>query len=171
MFRYSGAYLQIHLETFGKTGCRRIVPGEFLAVDPKGRAVLIGAVEKQKLVYVLNRDTKAKLTMSSPLEANKSHTVTFATTGIDVGFENPIFACLEYDYDDKDKPEMMLVYYELDLGLNNVVRRWSDAVDRTANLVISGNFRLTCQCRVEVMVQEVFWFVRQITSPTKIKDM
>jgi splicing factor 3B subunit 3 len=32
----------VHCETFGKTGCRRIVPGQYVAVDPKGRAVLIG---------------------------------------------------------------------------------------------------------------------------------
>lgn len=31
-----------HQETFGKSGCRRIVPGQFLAIDPKGRAVMIG---------------------------------------------------------------------------------------------------------------------------------
>lgn len=33
---------QVHMETFGKTGCRRVVPGQFLASDPKGRAVMIG---------------------------------------------------------------------------------------------------------------------------------
>lgn len=33
---------RVHQETFGKTGCRRIVPGQYLAVDPKGRAILIG---------------------------------------------------------------------------------------------------------------------------------
>lgn len=31
-----------HQETFGKSGCRRIVPGQYLAIDPKGRAVMIG---------------------------------------------------------------------------------------------------------------------------------
>ncbi len=46
---------RVHMETFGKSGCRRIVPGQYLAIDPKGRAVMIGAVEKQKLVYILNR--------------------------------------------------------------------------------------------------------------------
>jgi splicing factor 3B subunit 3 len=51
------AFIKIHQETFGKTGVRRIVPGEFLAVDPKGRAIMIGAVEKQKFVYILNRDS------------------------------------------------------------------------------------------------------------------
>ena len=34
--------LQVHQETFGKSGCRRIVPGQYLAVDPKGRAAMIG---------------------------------------------------------------------------------------------------------------------------------
>ena len=48
---------RVHMETFGKSGCRRIVPGQYLAIDPKGRAVMIGAVEKQKLVYILNRDS------------------------------------------------------------------------------------------------------------------
>lgn len=33
---------RIHMETFGKSGCRRIVPGQYLAIDPKGRAVMIG---------------------------------------------------------------------------------------------------------------------------------
>ena len=41
---------RVHLETFGKSGCRRAVAGQYLAADPKGRAVMIGAIEKQKLV-------------------------------------------------------------------------------------------------------------------------
>ncbi len=90
---------KVHQETFGKSGCRRIVPGQFLATDPKGRAFMIGAVEKQKLVYILNRDAQAHLTISSPLEAHKSSTVCFNLTGVDVGFENPMFACLEVDYE------------------------------------------------------------------------
>ena len=127
---------QIHQETFGKSGCRRIVPGQYLAVDPKGRAVMIGwsglycllvlvyalsysvifkcrilkltfdsasvesgSVEKQKLVYILNRDAQARLTISSPLEAHKSNTLVYHMVGVDVGFENPTFACLEIDYE------------------------------------------------------------------------
>lgn len=42
---------KIHQETFGKSGCRRIVPGQFLAVDPKGRAVMIGNVKELKWLY------------------------------------------------------------------------------------------------------------------------
>ncbi|KAG2186047.1 hypothetical protein INT43_002485 [Umbelopsis isabellina] len=136
---------KVHQETFGKSGLRRIVPGQYLAADPKGRAVMIGAVEKQKLVYILNRDSAANLTISSPLEAHKSHTVVQDIVGVDVGFENPIFACLEIDYSEADQDptgealketEKILTYYELDLGLNHVVRKWSEPVDYKANMLI-----------------------------------
>lgn len=94
---------KVHQETFGKSGCRRIVPGQYLAIDPKGRAVMVGAVEKQKLVYILNRDAEARLTISSPLEAHKSNTLVYHMVGVDVGFENPMFACLEIDYEVRSK--------------------------------------------------------------------
>ncbi|KAM0799652.1 CPSF A subunit region-domain-containing protein [Usnea florida] len=135
---------RLHLETFGKSGIRRVIPGQYLAVDPKGRACLIASVEKNKLVYVLNRDAQAELTISSPLEAHKAQTLVFALVGLDVGYENPVFAALEVDYTECDQDptgqafdelEKHLVYYELDLGLNHVVRKWSDPVDRTATML------------------------------------
>ncbi len=61
---------------------------------------MVTAVEKQKLVYILTRDSSARLTISSPLEAHKAHTIVFSVCGVDVGFENPIFACLEVDYEE-----------------------------------------------------------------------
>jgi splicing factor 3B subunit 3 len=137
---------KIHQETYGKTGCRRIVPGQYLAVDPKGRAFMIGAVEKQKFVYIMNRDTNNKLTISSPLEAHKSHTIIFDICGVDVGYENPLFAVLESDYgevEEKDSPmvtgiaEKNLTFYEMDLGLNHVVRKNTTKVDPTANYIIT----------------------------------
>eukprot|EP01119_Soliformovum_irregulare_P015210 TRINITY_DN424_c0_g1_i1.p1 TRINITY_DN424_c0_g1~~TRINITY_DN424_c0_g1_i1.p1 ORF type:complete len:1199 (+),score=332.07 TRINITY_DN424_c0_g1_i1:182-3778(+) len=131
---------KIHQETFGKSGCRRIVPGQYLATDPKGRAVMIGAVEKQKFVYILNRDSAARLTISSPLEAHKAHTVVYSMCGVDVGFDNPRFACLEQDYEVEEEgqpPQKMLTYYELDLGLNTVVRKVPVPVDSRSNLVIT----------------------------------
>lgn len=96
-------FVKVHQETFGRSGCRRIVPGQYLACDPKGRACMIAAVEKQKFVYVLNRDTAAKLTISSPLEAHKSHTIVFSIIGLDMGFDNPVFAAIELDYADVDQ--------------------------------------------------------------------
>lgn len=61
--------------------------------------IFTGAVEKQKLVYILNRDAQARLTISSPLEAHKSNTLVYHMIGVDIGFENPTFACLEIDYE------------------------------------------------------------------------
>ena len=41
---------------------------------------------------MLNRDTASRLAISSPLEAHKSNAIIFHTCGVDVGFDNPIFA-------------------------------------------------------------------------------
>ena len=95
-----GCFEKVHAETYGKTGCRRIVPGQYVATDPRGRALMVAAVEKQKLVYILNRDSAARLTISSPLEAHKSQTVCFDLVGVDVGYDNPIFAALEVDQEE-----------------------------------------------------------------------
>lgn len=125
---------------------RRVIPGQYLACDPKGRACFIASVEKNKLVYVLNRNAQAELTISSPLEAHRPHTLVYALAALDVGYENPIFACLECDYGESDQDptgkayeevEKQLVYYELDLGLNHVVRKWSEPVARSSNLLFS----------------------------------
>lgn len=138
-------FVKIHQETYGKTGCRRIVPGEFIASDPKGRAIMIGAVEKQKFVYILNRDSNNMLTISSPLEAFKPHLLTLYMVGVDVGIENPQFACLEVDYGDVDtgysavntgKAQKTLTFYEMDLGLNHVIRKNIFPVDSTAHMLI-----------------------------------
>ncbi|KAG2485365.1 hypothetical protein HYH03_015856 [Edaphochlamys debaryana] len=140
------AWVKVHQETFGRSGCRRIVPGQYVAVDPKGRACMVGAVEKQKFVYVLNRDNLANLTISSPLEAHKSHHITFSICAMDCGFDNPIFAAIELDYSEADQDptgeaasvaQKHLTFYEMDLGLNNVVRKWTDAVDNGANLLVA----------------------------------
>lgn len=96
------SFKKLHQETYGKSGSRRIVPGQYLATDPKGRAVMIGAVEKAKLVYILNRDAAANLTISSPLEAHKQQAIILSMVGVDVGFDNPLFAALEVDYSDSD---------------------------------------------------------------------
>ena len=129
----------VHCMTFGKTGCRRSTPGNYIAGDPKGRAVMISSIEKRKLVYVLNRDATGKPTIASPLEAHRTRTITFCTIGLDNGYDNPIFATLELQYPDMEisdetteSVDKQLAYYELDLGLNHVSRRWATTVHRSA---------------------------------------
>ncbi|KAH9839239.1 CPSF A subunit region-domain-containing protein [Rhodofomes roseus] len=141
----TSSFTKVHQETYGKSGARRIVPGQYLATDPKGRSVMISAVEKAKLVYILNRDAAANLTISSPLEAHKNNSIIHHIVGLDVGFDNPMFAALEVDYSESDQDptgeafnnaEKLLTYYELDLGLNHVVRKWSEPTDPRANLLV-----------------------------------
>ncbi|KAF2119863.1 CPSF A subunit region-domain-containing protein [Lophiotrema nucula] len=134
----------IHFETFGKSGVRRVIPGEYLAVDPKGRAIMVASIEKNKLVYILTRSGQTDISISSPLEAHKPQTLVYYLLGLDVGYDNPMFAALELDFSQSDQDpsgeayemvEKELVYYELDLGLNHVVRKWSETVDRTSNML------------------------------------
>ncbi|KAJ8903598.1 hypothetical protein NDN08_004702 [Rhodosorus marinus] len=130
-----GRFDQVHCENFGKSGVRRIVPGQYTVADPRGRACLLGALEKQKFVYVLNRDSKENLTISSPLEAHKTGVVCYDVAALDVGFENPIFAALERPYEAPKKK--LLVYYELDLGLNHAMRKQAVQVEDSATKVCS----------------------------------
>lgn len=139
-------FVKVIQETYGKTGCRRIVPGEYLAADPKGRVLLVGAVERQKFVYQMNRDQHNKLIVSSPLEAHKPHTLTLDICALDNGLENPQFACIEIDYGEPDSKEdavvtgkyhKMLVVYEVDLGLNHVVRKFAEPLPETAHRLVA----------------------------------
>ncbi|KAI0008531.1 CPSF A subunit region-domain-containing protein [Xylariaceae sp. FL0662B] len=135
-------FSRLHSEAFGKSGVRRVTPGQYLAADPKGRACLVASVEKNKFIYVLNRNVQAELTISSPLEAHRYGTLVLSMIALDVGYSNPVFAALETDYSELDQdpsgqayPDVELVYYELDLGLNHVVRKWSEPVDPTSSLL------------------------------------
>jgi len=118
------------------------VPGEYLACDPKGRAVMIGAIEKQKFVYIIQRNTEKKIAISSPLPAHKNHTITFDLVGVDVGWDNPMFASLEVDYGDKSSKfssvvtgnvSKNVIFYELDLGLNHVIRKHCEPAPESAH--------------------------------------
>ena len=143
--RAGGGWNKLHQETYGKSGARRAVPGQYLAADPRGRAVMVAALERTRLVYTLNRDSDSALTISSPLEAHKSQTVTFAVAGLDVGYDNPVFAAIELDCGPSDADpsgaaaaaaQKQLAFYELDLGLNHVVRAGCAPIDNGANLLV-----------------------------------
>lgn len=54
----------IHCEIFGKSGCRRIVPGQYLAADPKGRALIVGI---WRLIFHLFNTISMVVTHSSYL--------------------------------------------------------------------------------------------------------
>lgn len=59
-----------------------------------------------------NRETKVRLHFEPrcgqqtrhllALEAHKSHNITFSITGLDVAYDNPVFAAIELDYSEAD---------------------------------------------------------------------
>ncbi|KAK5122599.1 hypothetical protein LTR85_003862 [Meristemomyces frigidus] len=137
-------FKRVHLETFGKSGVRRTVPGQYLASDPRGRCCMLASAEKNKVLYIVNRNSEGAIMISSPHEANQWASLCFAVCALDTGWEHPIFAALEVDYSDSEndpsgemyeRREKQLVYYTVDLGLNHVVKSWSDTVDYTANMI------------------------------------
>ncbi|ORY16460.1 CPSF A subunit region-domain-containing protein [Clohesyomyces aquaticus] len=107
---------------------------------------MMAAIEKDKLVWTLSRtgQTDVSISISSPLGVHRPQTLVYYALGMDVGYENPIFALLEVDYSESDadpsgeafhEVKKELSYYELDLGLNHVVHRGRTTVDRTANML------------------------------------
>ena len=134
------------------------MPGQNISTDPMGRAFMISAIEKQKFVYIMNRDSENKLTISSPLETHKSHGIIFDTCGVDVGHDNPLFATIEVDYgeiDEFDAPvitgeiKKTIAFYEMDLGLNHVIRKSTSPVDSSATNLLQGRLELTSASRQE----------------------
>ncbi|PHH70791.1 hypothetical protein CDD82_6921 [Ophiocordyceps australis] len=176
-------FSRVHMETYGKSGVRRVIPGEYLVCDPKGRAFLVASVEKNKLVYVLNRiasadgNLAAELTISSPLEAHKPGTLVIAMVALDVGYSNPVFAALEVDCTEVDQDgtgqaladvQTQLVYYELDLGLNHVVRKWSEPVDPTASTLFQVPGGLDGPSGVLVCGQESITYMHSNQEPLRV---
>jgi splicing factor 3B subunit 3 len=104
---------------------------------------MIAAIEKDHLVYVTSRDTNNILTVSSPVEATRNRALTFDLIGLDVGNDNPTFAALESSYleditvtSSSSTAQKELVFYEYDLGINTLVRKWSHIVSNTAHVLI-----------------------------------
>lgn len=123
-------------EPHSKNGFRRITPGEYLSIDPHNRAVMISAIEKNKLVYKVSSNAEGQIELSSPLEASTRELLTLQTCALDTGFDNPMFAAIEIDYSEYESQDgsssnrydpqnspLILNYYELDQGLNHIVKK------------------------------------------------
>lgn len=74
----------------------------------------------------MNRDSAANLTISSPLEAHKPNAVIHHITGLDVGFENPLYAALEVDYSESDQDPTGAAFEETEkVGCFSLSSAWS----------------------------------------------
>lgn len=155
----SGRFKRLVEEPFGRSGARRTIPGQYVAADPKGRAVMVAAVDNQKLVYILHREDdeagigekkkgrnkKKSLTVSSPIEVHSLDTVLFDLVALDQGFDNPVFAALQVDYGELDdhtalyrteEAQKVVSFYEVDLGISFVRVKAEVVVDRTAGHLV-----------------------------------
>lgn len=133
-------------EPHSKNGLRRLTPGEYLCVNPKNRALMVGAIERNKLVYKVEMENVAGLLeLLSPLEVSSKNMLTLLLCALDTGYENPLWAAIEVDYKlyenkhyDPSTSPLLLNYYELDQGLNHVVTKKSKPdLPASANLLIS----------------------------------
>lgn len=120
----NSTFVPIIQEPYGKNGLRRIIPGEYL--DVTDSAILITAIDQKKFVYRVHKDDDGIL-LSSPLISSSK--VTVNTCALDTGYENPIFASIEIN------KEFHLVHYELDRGLNHIIKR-TEELPESANLLI-----------------------------------
>lgn len=81
---------------------------------------------------VAPQDAAANLTISSPLEAHKQRAIIHSIIGVDVGFENPLFAALEVDYGESDQDHTGEAFNSAE-KVSSVVRHDHDSVLMTAS--------------------------------------
>jgi splicing factor 3B subunit 3 len=110
---------------------------------------MVAAVEKSKFVYILTRDSETReLVIKGPLEAHKNHQIVFGVAAFDNGVSNPnpVFGALELDFGEVDEDRTgdrarsatkSLALYEVDLGVNSVVRTACEPVERSANHLVA----------------------------------
>lgn len=127
----ASGFVPVSQEPHSKNGLRRTSPGEYLSVDPQGRAILVSAIEKNKLLYKVQASPRGTVELSSPLLAVSKNTLTLKTVALDTNYNNPMFAALEINQDLYEHQPFTLVsplhlnYYEFDQGNNHIIRRKS----------------------------------------------
>ena len=93
--------------------------GENLAIDPENRCILVAAMEKNKLFYKIESNSLGSKELSSPLEAHSKQVLCLKIVALNTDHNNPLFGALELTPEKK----CIINYYELDQGLNHVVKR------------------------------------------------
>lgn len=167
-----GEWERVFCEAFGKSGLKRGIPGQYLAADPSGRALIIAALERAKLAYFFHKlDVEEPWKLSSPIEIHKNRVLTEALVALDSGNDNPLFAALETTLPTPSEEEAncdeelefkRLVFYEVQPGLNAVSRKASQKVD------LASNFLFPVASGVLVATETTLSFCRPFLEPLKI---
>ncbi|CAA9995282.1 unnamed protein product [Nesidiocoris tenuis] len=102
---------KIHQETFGKSGCRRIVPGQYLAVEPKGRGFMVVTFTRSPIWG--DDDDEPEFSSAMPLE--EGDTFFFAPRPLlnlnlvdELDSLSPILDCQVADLANQDTPQLYM---------------------------------------------------------------
>lgn len=139
----TGVFERVFSHTYGKSGCRRTLPGHILSVDPQGRAIALSALESNRIVYIIDREgtdseQAGNIKFRSPLEANRMN---YATVSLQFLYceLNPRMIIIEVD----PSGMRLLSIFEVELGLNHISKKASIEIESSAYDVFplkDGNF-------------------------------
>lgn len=102
------------------------------AVDPVGRPIIFGSIDKQRFSLELNSENN-QLT----LDVNAKKTLVYYMTGIDAGLNNNSqFACLEIDFTESN-PQQLFTVYEFNSHTKQITQKHSEPFENHANILIS----------------------------------
>ena len=139
-----GAFVRTHAEPHSRSGLRREGAGAYVAGEARGRAAMSAALQGTKYVYVLSRKGE-DLAISSPVDASLDGNIVLDLAGLDNGYHNPLWGALEAQLLGLDggggvvpggEPDIGLVFYELDLGLNHIIRHDPIPVHKSSHRLI-----------------------------------
>lgn len=129
--------------SFGRPGCRRSVPGQYVCADPNGRAIMVAALEENRLFFGLSQAAVGSAELPKPIRASSPGNLTFAACA--TGGATPGFACLQASYHDArrgpwsgsttqlDSPKKSVVFYDFDTKEARVSQTRSVSVSPHSN--------------------------------------
>lgn len=135
-FRSIATHPRPPLPPWGRTGCRPLSPGAYVACDPKGRAIFTAALQNLKMAYLVNEAADISCPSGGPILSSAlqhtSDTLTVALCPIGTGYENPIFVTIEMD----SNLQRTLCTWEVDLGLRSLVLRRTTKLSPLSSLLL-----------------------------------
>lgn len=135
------------IEPMNRSGLRRVSPIQYIAIDKYSRCLMVSAIEKFKLCYLLNTNNinTNNAIISSPLEAIRSNFITLDLVPCEMGYiDNPCFASLEMEITTTKRRSSSsssnlfhLVFYMMDLNLNCIVKKADYLLPGKPNTLVS----------------------------------
>lgn len=138
-----GRFVSKVQESYAKNGFTRLNQGHYLSIDPSNRVILLSALEQNKLLYKIQSKDDGYINLSSPLTHTSKNIVTLQICSLDTGYDNPLFAAIECDYNKYENQQfnsqsrILLNYYEFDQGINHLVKKKSiDQIPNNSNYLV-----------------------------------